>query len=58
MIEDIHGGKPMSVCRCGHTGDGPNSQHEKGPLAEGHGKCKECDCKKFSWASFINESEG
>lgn len=49
---------PKSMCRCGHSGDGENSQH--GPstnvhgtvLAEGHGPCKHCDCTKFTWADF------
>lgn len=44
--------QPKSVCSCGHTGDGPNSQHEI-HFQQGHGKCMLCDCPKFTWAGFI-----
>lgn len=45
---------PKSRCKCGHTGDGGNSQH--GGLL-GHGSCNgptaktgvPCPCTKFSW---------
>jgi hypothetical protein len=42
---------PKSICRCGHTGDGANSEHA-GLIARGHGRCLApgCDCEKFSWA--------
>lgn len=50
--------KPMvippfkSLCLCGHTGDGAYSMH--GGMI-GHGPCSAegCDCKKFTWHSFI-----
>jgi len=41
---------PKSVCVCGHTGDESDgagaTQH--GAL-NGHGPCKECGCKAFTW---------
>lgn len=45
------GGK--SFCTCGHTGDGPKSQHG-GEI--GHGSCmvKGCKCEKFTWKEFID----
>jgi hypothetical protein len=50
---------PRSVCACGHTGDGPDSQHEAGTLslAEGHGACtvEGCDCDRFAWKAFRPE---
>ena len=47
---------PKSVCRCGHTGDGGNSEHG-GLIAKGHGKClaKECRCEKFTWGGSTEE---
>lgn len=51
---------PRSRCRCGHTGDGPNSEHfgtdtSFGPLNNGHGVCKiqGCRCIQFTWACFL-----
>lgn len=51
---------PRSVCTCGHTGDGANSDHAKHPTAtgsDGHGACTapDCDCKLFTWAAFLPE---
>ena len=50
--------KPRSICRCGHTGDGPGSQH--GKILEkddGGGKCnvKGCDCDRFTWKNFTKD---
>jgi hypothetical protein len=46
---------PKSRCRCGHTGDGPGSQHDGGVVA-GHGSCLECAaCVKFTWAQWTPE---
>jgi len=50
---------PKSVCKCGHSGDGPNSQHKNdyGPdISPGHGECKArgCSCIKFTWVEFIS----
>jgi hypothetical protein len=47
---------PKSICKCGHTGDGANSQHA-GELARGHGSClaPDCKCEKFSWAGSTEE---
>lgn len=47
---------PMSVCTCGHTGDGRNSQHYD-TVALGHGACKICTCKKFTWSRWIGLPE-
>ena len=44
--------KPKSMCYCGHTGDGANSQH--GGLM-GHGPCLECDCIQFTWKGWLPE---
>jgi|PlaIllAssembly_1097288.scaffolds.fasta_scaffold14217_4 hypothetical protein len=43
---------PRSFCVCGHTGDGPNSEHEDTNLESGHGPCKECMCERFTWERF------
>ncbi len=40
--------EPKSICQCGHTGDGPNSEHSD-TFQEGHGACNECDCVQFTW---------
>lgn len=54
---------PKSVCMCGHTGDGPNSEHydpvmPKGFEGEnqGHGHCTVdgCKCGTFVCKGFIN----
>ena len=39
---------PLSVCVCGHTGDGPDSSHAG---FHGHGPCADgvCGCTKFTW---------
>lgn len=43
--------KPKSLCRCGHTGDGKQSEHVDG-AQPGHGACLECACEKFTWKTF------
>lgn len=48
-------GMPKSLCGCGHSGDGPNSEHAPTDLGTpGHGKCdvKDCACVKFRWAEW------
>jgi len=47
-------GAPASICTCGHTGDGANSQHTDGPFSAGHGFCKVtgCSCQRFRWERF------
>lgn len=50
---------PKSICSCGHTGDGPNSQHAD-RYAEGHGECKydllyPCKCHQFTWVKWTPE---
>ena len=39
-----------SICKCGHTGDGHNSEHASGIINPGHGHCLKCACEWFSWA--------
>ena len=53
---------PKSVCQCGHSGDGPDSDHGSlNPVASqlqpGHGKCSVpgCDCEQFTWADFTEQ---
>ena len=45
---------PASVCGCGHTGDGANSQHLNSAVSAGHGACvvKGCSCVHFRWDRF------
>ena len=49
--------EPKSICTCGHTGDGPGSQHLSGILQAGHGRCAmlECQntCPQFTWKKFL-----
>ncbi len=52
FILEFTANHPASVCDCGHTGDGGNSQHQD-TLQKGHGACLECDCAQFSWAGWI-----
>ena len=49
--------QPKSICTCGHTGDGPNSEHGAKVLPNGHGAClvEGCDCRQFTWAGFTPE---
>ncbi len=46
-----------SRCTCGHTGDGPHSQHFDTPFAKGHGECRLCDCQKFTWKNWTRYGE-
>jgi hypothetical protein len=45
---------PASICACGHTGDGANSQHLVGVINAGHGRCVAigCSCGMFRWERF------
>ena len=43
--------KPKSICTCGHNGEGQGSEHED-RYAPGHGKCRRCECKMFTWKMF------
>lgn len=46
---------PKSVCKCGHTGDGKDSNHgSMGYWADGHGACHvpHCACVKFTWVGW------
>ena len=43
-----------AICECGHTGDGPQSQHTASEAGTpGHGRCTHCDCQKFRWAKWL-----
>lgn len=44
----------ISICKCGHKGDGSNSEH-KNSFSPGHGSCKLCNCERFTWSSFTPE---
>lgn len=53
---------PKSMCQCGHTGDGHDSDHGSdsaiiSQLSPGHGRCsvKGCGCKHFSFKAFTPE---
>ena len=42
------------MCSCGHFGGhSPDEQHES-RFQKGHGQCKECSCKQFTWVGFCN----
>jgi len=49
---------PKSICRCGHTGDGDNSEHTD-VGQPGHGGCRihGCRCDCFVWNGFTPEFE-
>ena len=57
-LQELLKGKPKSICTCGHTGDGPNSQHAD-RYGIGHGACtvEGCNCKQFTWDRFIEEEK-
>ena len=39
----------FEMCTCGHFGgESPNSVHND-MYQNGHGKCNDCDCEKFTW---------
>ena len=53
--------KPKSLCYCGHTGDGPGSDHMG---LNGHGRCvaaasdsygNPCRCNQFTWKEWLPE---
>lgn len=50
---------PCSMCACGHTGDGGNSQHETGGFQQGHGACTVdgCHCIQFTWDGWLPEAK-
>ncbi len=56
---------PRSICECGHTGDGENSEHDPEPYPgypeydePGGGSCTKCDCKQFTWAGWLETGLG
>ena len=46
--------RPASICQCGHTGDGANSEHHDAAFAPGHNYCRVpgCSCTRFRWERF------
>jgi len=50
---------PKSICLCGHTGDGTNSDHSTliGSSEDGTGEClvNGCDCTRFTWGRFTKK---
>jgi len=48
---------PHSICTCGHTGDGPDSDHSSSRLVLGHGRCTVpgCQCQQFTWRAWTPE---
>ena len=49
---------PLSICTCGHTGDGANSNHVD-LLQDGSGSCRvpSCPCRQFTWAKWTGRAE-
>lgn len=49
---------PASLCVCGHTGNGGNSQHHTGGFQSGHGACMVdgCKCKQFTWDRWTEDT--
>ena len=43
--------KYMGMCKCGH----PQQQHGDTPFEVGHGRCKKCNCCRFTWTRFLQE---
>lgn len=42
------------LCRCGHL----KSEHQDlYTISHGDGPCRECACKKYTWAAFVFEEE-
>lgn len=59
MFEDLLKDEgATSMCECGHTGDGANSQHAF-RYAEGHGACQAegCFCERFTWSHRLTAVE-
>lgn len=52
---------PRSLCMCGHTGDGIDSEHSTliGSTEDGTGDClvNGCDCVRFTWKQFTKKFE-
>ena len=41
------------MCSCNHQGgSSPNGGQHIAHFQEGHGHCKVCDCKQFTWVYF------
>lgn len=47
----------VGKCKCGHSGDAAFTQHQNTGLEFGHGPCVECNCRKFTWAGWIDQAE-
>ncbi len=50
---------PKSLCQCGHTGDGENSDHANEQVSGGSGAClvPGCVCGRFTWKQFTKKYE-
>lgn len=48
---------PKSLCACGHTGDGENSDHAGDEVLSGKGTClvPGCACVRFTWKQFTKK---
>lgn len=49
---------PRSKCICGHTGDvdllsNPEAEVSDHGGLSGHGPCKACKCRKFTWGGHL-----
>lgn len=56
IIQEFSQKNPMSICSCGHTGDGRNSDHQDF-FQSGHGKCNKCNCEQFTWVGWTSEAK-
>lgn len=43
--------KHVGICRCGH----PQQEHEDTHFEVGHGSCKNCNCRRFTWKRGLQE---
>ncbi len=43
------------MCECGHLGGNSSIEQHSSRYAKGHGSCKKCDCKQFTWVKFVDE---
>ena len=41
------------MCTCGHKKSSHRDNVHDGAVVKGHGSCRICDCKKFTWKSFV-----
>lgn len=41
------------MCTCGHKKSSHKDNVYDGAVAKGHGSCRICDCKRFTWKEFV-----